>query len=146
VPYIPPGWDEWIVPRGMYNYSVAKWFIDNGPGGATQTVDGYQTDTIGALASQFITRTAPSPEPYFLYTSIVAPHVGWPADPGDPIGADPSFFPSPSVKPVDRDVESSARLSSPALNEADVTDKPVQQPLLTSGATSLRTEAHQQRR
>ena len=32
-PYQPPGWDEWTVPRGMYNYTGDPWYVDKGAGG-----------------------------------------------------------------------------------------------------------------
>src|SRR3712207_6676183 len=66
VPYIPPGWDEWMVPKAMYSYTGSQWFIDNGMGSSTKSVTGYQTDTIGTLASDFISRNAPAEEPFFL--------------------------------------------------------------------------------
>jgi N-acetylglucosamine-6-sulfatase len=145
-PYVPPGWDEWMVPNAMYNYTHDKWFIDNGRGGSVKSIPGYQTDTIGSLASSFVTRNAPAAEPYFLYTSIVAPHGGLPADPDDPVGEDVSYFPTPYVKPVYRNSETGTRITNTAFNEADVSDKPIRPAPLTREEIALLTETHQQRR
>src|SRR5919107_3744740 len=30
IPYVPPGWDEWLVPKGTYDYDGSKWFINKG--------------------------------------------------------------------------------------------------------------------
>jgi len=141
-PYTPPGWDEWMVPQGMYDYAGTRWWLDRGLGGAWSTVPGYQTDTIGSLASDFVLRNAPSDEPFFLYTSIVAPHAGVPADPDDPAG-----FPTPYVKPVYRDALAGSKvLTDPAFNEADVSDKSVRPRPLTSAEIAGLQETAAQRR
>jgi len=140
-PYRPPGWDEWMVPSSMYGYTGTRWYVHRGSGGGYQTIPGYQTDTIGALASDFIARNAPRDEPFFLYTSIVAPHDGLPRDPDDVSG-----FPSPYVKPLYRDRFVDLSNTDPSFNEADVSDKPIRPTPLS--ATEIRgiTEHLQQRR
>src|ERR687890_637642 len=30
IPYVPPGWDEWLVPKGTYEYDWSNWFIGKG--------------------------------------------------------------------------------------------------------------------
>ena len=49
-PYTPPGWAEWMVPKGVFNYTNPKWYINKGLGGSTVDYPGLQTDTMGALA------------------------------------------------------------------------------------------------
>jgi N-acetylglucosamine-6-sulfatase len=140
-PYEPPGWDEWVVPKGMYDYAGSSWYIDKGHGGSYQSIPGYRTDTMGALAADFIARNAPSSEPFFLYTSIVAPHAGSPTDPDDITG-----YPTPYVKPVYRDVFEGLANSDPSFNEADISDKPLKPSLLTSAEITGLTEENSQRR
>ena len=141
IPYQPPGWDEWMVPAGMYNYLTPRWWVNQGMGGSFREVSGYQTDVIGPLASDFVRRNAPRDEPFFLYTNIVAPHAGVPADPDDPADT-----PSPYVKPVYRDRFQCATNTDPSFNEADVSDKPFDTPPLTATQVAGLTEALQQRR
>jgi N-acetylglucosamine-6-sulfatase len=141
VPYVPPGWDEWMVPRGVYNFTYPAWFIKRGTAaGTTQQIPGYQTDTMGDLASDFITRNAPSDEPFFLEVSVVAPHAGLPADPDD------TSIPSTSPKLVYRDAFLGTVNTDPSFNEADVSDKPSKPALLSAQTVAGLTESFQQRR
>ena len=140
-PYKPPGWDEWIVPKGMYNYTGTSWYVDKGAGGSNKSVPGYQTDTMASFASDFIGRNAPSVEPFFLHLSIVAPHAGNPSDPDDISG-----FPSPYVKPVYQDRFEGLANTDPSFNEADVSDKPVKPSPLTSAEIRGLNEHNSQRR
>jgi N-acetylglucosamine-6-sulfatase len=139
-PYKPPGWDEWQVPTAMYGYYGNRWFLDRGNGGSYQTVTGYQTDTLGALAAEFVTRNAPRAEPFYLQLSIVAPHDGLPREADDVPG-----FPSPHVEPAYRDAFAGLTNPDPSFNEADVSDKPLRPAPLS--ATEIRgiTEHYQQR-
>ena len=130
-----------MVPRGVYNYETSRWWVNQGLGGAYRELSGYQTDTLATLASDFIERNAPRTEPFFLLTSIVAPHAGLPADPDDPVGT-----PTPYVKPVYRDRFEGIVNSNPAMNESDVSDKPIVLPPLTAAQIAGVTEALQQRR
>ena len=140
-PYQPPGWDVWMAPRHTYDYTSPAWWIARGTTAEDVSKPGYQTDTMGDLASQFITANAGRAEPYFLYTSIVAPHAGLPADPDDPAG-----IPTPYVKPMYRDAQAGARLDDPAFNEADTSDKPWDPAPLTPAEIAGLNEANAQRR
>lgn len=139
-PYKPPGWDEWMVPSVMYGYYGNRWFVDRGTGGSFQTITGYQTDTLGSLAADFVTRNAPRTEPFYLHLSIVAPHDGLPHDPDDVSG-----FPSPYVEPAYRDDFDTLTNPDPSFNEPDVSDKPVRPGPLSAGEMRGITEHYQQR-
>ena len=141
VPYKPPGWDEWMVPRGTYDYLNEAWSINTGSGPSNKRYPGYQTDTMGQLAESFIRRHASDRDPFFLYTSIVAPHAGNPADPQDPAG-----FPTPFVKPEYRNVFEGRAITDRSFNEADVGDKPVRPSPLRPAEIAGLTEANAQRR
>jgi N-acetylglucosamine-6-sulfatase len=140
-PYRPPGWDEWIVPKNMYGYYNKDWYVRRDAAGGYQSVPGYATDTMGQFAAEFITRNATSTTPFFLYTNLVAPHEGQPADPDDISG-----FPTPFVKPSYRDTFKGLQSTDPSFNEADVSDKPVRPSLLSQAEINGLTEQNAQRR
>ncbi len=140
-PYTPPGWNEWMVPRGTYHFTNAGWYLNRGLGGAYTTIPGYQTATMGTLASNFIKRNAPRTQPFFLWTAIVASHAGNPVDPDDPSG-----FPTPYVDPKYRDARKGQTNTDPSFNEADVSDKPIRPAPLTTTEVAGLTETLQQRR
>ncbi len=91
--YVPPGWTDW---RGSvdsaheagsdYGGSTYHYFD------TTLNVDGelerhrgrYQTRLFGTESEDLIERFASSPNPFFLWSSYVAPHDGWPVEPDDP--------------------------------------------------------------
>ena len=78
-PYIPPGWDRWVVKRNtaaITTYSNFG-FVDQGV--ALQTSDApatYATDLFADHAVDFL-RTAPHDRPFFLYFATSAPHPPW---------------------------------------------------------------------
>ncbi len=117
-PYRPPGWDEWLVPKAMYDYTATGWFLDKGQGGAYTTSRATRPIPWATLAADFIRRNAPRSEPLSLQTSLVAPHAGIPADPDDPTG-----MPTPYVKPAYRDFFEGSTNTDPSFDEADVSDK-----------------------
>jgi N-acetylglucosamine-6-sulfatase len=103
--YVPPGWTDW---RGTID-APPGW---NGPDlgstyryrDTTLNVNGvlrgnpgiYQTRLLGHETSDVIAEAARSPEPFFLWASYVAPHVGMPRegdDPGDVVRADGTVEP-----------------------------------------------------
>jgi N-acetylglucosamine-6-sulfatase len=140
-PYQPPGWDEWMVPKAMYDYTGTRWYVNTGHGGTYKKYHGYQTDTMGALADDFIARNAPKQEPFFLYAALVAPHAGGPAEADDPSG-----IPTPAVADRYRDRFAGLRDADPSFNEADVTDKPIKPSPLSPAEIAGLTEANAQRR
>ena len=141
-PYVPPGWNEWAVPRGVFNYFGSRWVQTTGTALATNVAyPGYQTATLGALSVDFIQRNAPSTEPFFMYTSIVAPHSGNP-DEAD----DPAPYPTPAVEDRYRNDFAGLANNNPSFNEADVSDKPIRPKLLTPTQVAKITEVNAQRR
>lgn len=74
--YIPPGWDEFYSPSSDaaylgYNYTMNM----NGiPETFGSTPEDYITDVLSRTAVNFITRTVPTGEPFFLYIGTYAPH------------------------------------------------------------------------
>ncbi len=139
-PYVPPGWDEWMVPYRMYDYDHPEWWIDRGAVAERVLLSGYQTDTIGSLAADFVRRHASDAQPFFLMTDVVAPHAGTPRDPDDP------SMPTPAVSPAYRNVFAGQPLQDPSFNEADISDKPAQLAPLTPAEIRAEAEVNAQRR
>jgi N-acetylglucosamine-6-sulfatase len=144
LPYRPPGWDDWMMPVGsVYDYRNTSWNID----GVRRTYPGYRTDTMGTLATQFIQSHADDAQPFFLFTSIVAPHAGTPNEPDDPrVVHNTSKFPTPNVSDTYRNDLGKVGNDDPAFNEADVSDKPLRPAPLAAWEIDAIKEVNGQRR
>jgi arylsulfatase A-like enzyme len=131
-----------MVPKGTYAYTGTSWYIKRGGVGAYQSISGYQTDTMGKLSADFVARSSASDEPYFLYTSLVAPHDGLPRT------DDPSWYvnPSPFVKPIYQNSFAGQGTGDPSFNEANINDKPIQFPPLSQSEIDNLVEQNAQRR
>jgi N-acetylglucosamine-6-sulfatase len=78
-PYIPPGWDRWVVKRNTAaSTTYANFgFVDQGVAMQTSDSDAtYATDLFADHAVDFL-RTAPDDRPFFLYFATSAPHPPW---------------------------------------------------------------------
>jgi N-acetylglucosamine-6-sulfatase len=132
---LPPGWTEWHVASAntadkYYNYRLNE----NGTlvqYGATPAQ--YLSDLTTDKAVDFIRRRAPDAaggvRPFFLYVAYLAPHVGTPKEPGDPSMATAVRAPRHKGR-----FAGELLPSSPAFNEANMSDKPASmrsRPLLT---------------
>jgi N-acetylglucosamine-6-sulfatase len=108
--YIPPGWDEWHGWSGIkgseayYNYTLNENGNLKHYGSARRD---YSTDVLTRIASRFISRSATSRSPFFLYFAPRGPHNPWTAAPRD--------LDAFGSKPMPH---------SPNYNEADMSDKP----------------------
>lgn len=123
--YVPPGWDRWVAlalasatgggdSGGYFNYTLS---VDGATVPHGSDPADYSTDVLGGYAADFIA-SAPANAPLLLYFAPRAPH-----SPSTPAPRHASAF--TSLPP----------LSSPNINEADVSDKPSHirsLPLLTS--------------
>ncbi|QNN52848.1 sulfatase family protein [Nocardioides mesophilus] len=93
--YVPAGWTDWIgaVERppdsgyssgGTYDYFHTLFNVN---GRIDDTHKGqYQTNVLGTLARNLVTKYSRGRAPFFLYLSSVAPHHGGPSEAGDPMG------------------------------------------------------------
>ena len=106
--YVPPGWDEWYAVAGGVNYFNYT-LNENG-----QLVrygsdpEAYLTDVLSAKAAEFIRRTTPSAQPFFMYVAPYAPHQ--------------------PATPAPRHAETFLGVTAPrtlSFNEQDVSDKPL---------------------
>ncbi len=118
--YVPPGWDEW-------NASVGKVFryycVTLNQNGVLRRHRGaYQTDLYSRISERFIGENAGAGEPFFLWTSHLAPHIGvTPA--GDDYCTDGSGLPTPAAERHERMFAGMPLPAGPAQNEADMSDK-----------------------
>jgi N-acetylglucosamine-6-sulfatase len=116
--YVPPGWDEWFAftlnPNAYFDYGVTE--RSAAPPRGTRNLwfgsepEDYATDVLAERAVDFIRSSGP--EPFFLYFSPKAPHIGGPMQ---------------DVTPAPRHVGRLDGLEPwrpPSLNEHDVSDKP----------------------
>jgi arylsulfatase A-like enzyme len=143
--YVPPGWTEFYGSweAGAYGFTLNE----NGKKvayGTNHFLGGdpasYNTDVYSRKATDFISRRAPSSDPFFLYVGTFAPHTecGGGLCNSDPRAAprhENAFATQPLPKP-------------PNYNEADVSDKPAQirsQPLITPYAEQKLAQLYRDR-
>ena len=93
----PPGWSQW---KAFQNGSLTN------ENGVRRRRLGYKTDVLAGWATSFI-RSTPRSKPFFLYVATTVPHA-----PAIPAARHAEALPD------------LAPFSSPAFNEADVSDKP----------------------
>jgi N-acetylglucosamine-6-sulfatase len=116
--YVPPGWTEWYaaLQEGAYfNYALSE----NGQivsyGSAPQD---YMTDVQTNKAVDFIQRTAPTQQPFFIYLAPFAPHLqGRDVDTG-------TFMPPIPAPRHQGTFQNEQAPRPPSFNELDVSDKP----------------------
>jgi N-acetylglucosamine-6-sulfatase len=65
---VPPGWDEWFVLMGDPKDGRIN------QDGREIALGGHSTDVFANNASDFIRRSAPGPQPFFVTVGTVAPH------------------------------------------------------------------------
>jgi arylsulfatase A-like enzyme len=105
--YVPSGWDEWYGIVGgptFFNYRLNETgkIVSYG-----SNPEDYLTDVLAEKAADFIRRTAPTGQPFFIYLAPYAPH-----QPADPAPRHLDTFPGVQAP------------RTPSFNEADVSDKP----------------------
>jgi arylsulfatase A-like enzyme len=145
--YIPPGWDVWKAPGTNWSsYKPTTYNVN----GTIVNYSQYQTDLVAGFATSFINQYAPQQQPFFLVTSLLAPHTGSPVEADDPkkvYGTKANAYLTPNVAPAYHDRFASLPLDAdPSFNEADVSDKPVKPALLPDWAVASLREVNAQRR
>jgi N-acetylglucosamine-6-sulfatase len=82
-PYVPPGWNEWYVGGNAYrnlDYTLNENGVVKRYGHAPQD---YLTDVISAKASNFITSSAASRQPFMVEVATYTPHSPYTPAPQD---------------------------------------------------------------
>jgi N-acetylglucosamine-6-sulfatase len=143
---VPPGWTEFHGLESSSTYSFYGYtFNDNGVlHHFGHDLRDFQTNVMTDRALSFIRRRAPSPRPFFLWLTYVAPHTGSPRDFADPPG-----FISAVAGPGDEDAFLGVPAPrTPSFDEADVSDKPRgvrDLPPISPAEAELIDDAHRQR-
>jgi len=138
---VPPGWTDFEGLLGPFTYRFYG-FTMNVNGALETTQLDYQTDAITERAVNFVQRSAG--QPFFLWTTYVAPHAGGPTELEDPVAykstvAAPRHFGAFAGAPLPR---------PPSFNEVDVSDKPPlirNRPRLAPRQIAALTETRRQR-
>jgi N-acetylglucosamine-6-sulfatase len=120
---VPPGWSEWYSAIGfgqsVYNYTLNE----NGTSvqyGARPA--DFKQDVLTRKAVGFVNRRALEVQPFFLWLTYTAPHVGGPEPyPNPPFDCDGTAKPAPRHAHA---FDSEPLPKPPNFNEADVSDKP----------------------
>jgi N-acetylglucosamine-6-sulfatase len=142
-PRVPPGWSEWYAAapddqnaaitddQKVYNYTLNE----NGTSVhyGTDPAD-FKQDVLTGKAVDFVNRRAPQAQPFFLWLTYTAPHIGFPdPNPNPPFNCDGAAKPAPRHAHA---FDSEPLPRPPNFNEADVSDKPAairNLPLLSAG-------------
>ncbi len=108
-----PDWSYFAVPvKQIYNYRANSFAID----GRFHTDSSYREVYQRRLFLSRVTAWAPSPRPFFVLYSALAPHRSGP-------GADEGTGP-PQVQSLHRGFDPSRLRIAPSVGETDVSDKP----------------------
>ena len=144
-PPVPPGWSEWhaaaspppiTTPKELDTISAYNYMLDENGISVRYGQDpaDFKQDVLTRKAVGFLNRRAPKAQPFFLWLTYTAPHVGGP----DP-NPNPPFNCQGAAKPAPRHAhafDSEPLPRPPNFNEADVSDKPAairNLPRLTAG-------------
>lgn len=117
---VPPGWDDWwgLVDPSTYSY-WGYTINQNGTPRTYGTTDAdYSTTVLGNHVTDTIRSRAGNPQPFFLWYTPIAPHLGT-RYPGDKY----VMFPWPESKYI-RTLESQTLPRDPSFNALDVSSKP----------------------
>jgi N-acetylglucosamine-6-sulfatase len=132
-PPVPPGWSEWIAAapydQRVYNYPLNEngTLVNYG-----QNPADFKQDVLTRKAVDLVNRRAPKAQPFFLWLTYTAPHVGGPPNPNPPANCQVAAKPAPRHAHA---FDSEPLPRPPNLNEANVSDKPAQirnRPLLSA--------------
>lgn len=114
-----PGWDIWNPTiRGVYRYYNYRMYDDGHPRDYPYA---YNPDLVGWKTVAYIKRFARKDQPFFIWSSQVAPHGA--CVPKDELSCWQPPVPPKRYARAFADVESPS-VSDPSYNEADVSDKP----------------------
>lgn len=111
--HVPTGWDEWYAVAGGVNFFNYR-LNENGEVVAYgNNPEDYLTDVLAEKGADFIQRTAPTGQPFFMYLAPFAPHSAAGSNTATPAPRHEDAFP---------DVQAPR---TPSFNETDISDKPL---------------------
>lgn len=121
---VPPGWTEWFTALSPIQKPYEYRLNENGevvPYGAQRR--DFKGDVFTAKALDFISRRAPSPQPFFIQVSYTAPHIVGPGPHPNPPGRRCNRASQPAPRHA-RAFRDEVLPRPPSFNERDVQDKP----------------------
>jgi N-acetylglucosamine-6-sulfatase len=128
-PPVPPGWSEWYATAGGLNPEENAFRFYDYKLNQNGTVlsyghdpTDYKQDVLTRKAVSFVNRRAPKAQPFFLWLTYTAPHIGGP-DPNPQPPANCKYAPKPAPRHAQA-FDSEPLPKPPNFNEADVSDKP----------------------
>lgn len=117
--HVPAGWTDWRVPTvGAYHYRSFTVNADGTLVRRQQYQSAWTADTVSALVREY----AEDDAPFFVWSGFLAPHVGGPREPDDPVGE--GAVGTPAVEDRYRDTEPGGLPPKPSRAEGDLSDKP----------------------
>ena len=132
-PAVPRGWSEWHAAapddQQLYRYRLNNngTVVKKG-----QSPADFKQDVLTRKAVDLVGRRAPRSQPFFLWLTYTAPHIGGPdPSPNPPFDCQGAPIPAPRHAHA---FDSATLPKPPNFNEADVSDKPAEirnRPLLT---------------
>jgi len=146
--YVPPGWDDWNAAVAPWTYAYFHQRLSEN-GEVVRYPERYSSFLYADKTAEFVEESMDGDEPFFLWTSFVAPHNGGPEDPDDP-RAETSDAPGTPSMPLEyRDLFAGWPLPQPrSVAERDLSDKPGyirNSPPVDRRRARWLTEVHQQR-
>jgi arylsulfatase A-like enzyme len=122
-PAVPPGWSEWYAgapdDQDVYDYTLNENGVLVHYG---EMAADFKQDVLTGKAVDLVNRRAPAAQPFFLWLTYTAPHIGHPSP-----SPNPPFDCGAVAKPAPRHAhafDSEPLPRPPNFNEADVSDKP----------------------
>jgi arylsulfatase A-like enzyme len=131
-PLVPRGWSEWYASANqkVYGYTLDE----NGTlVKYRQNPAAFKQDVLTRKAVDFVDRRAPKAQPFFLWLTYTAPHIGEPPDPHPPHNCRKAAIPAPRHAHA---FDTEPLPKPPNFNEANVSDKPAairKRPRLSAG-------------
>jgi N-acetylglucosamine-6-sulfatase len=131
-PLVPRGWSEWYASANqkVYGYTLDEngTLVKYG-----QNPAAFKQDVLTRKAVALVNRRAPKAQPFFLWLTYTAPHIGEPPDPNPPFNCRAAARPAPRHAHA---FDSEPLPRPPNFNEANVSDKPAairNRPRLSAG-------------
>ena len=127
--YVPPGWDYWQALLDPTTYRVYDYKLLNSVSSSIEVYpDIYQTETLTAKATNFITLASADGAPFFLWVNPLAPHAeDLPETIACNVDTGLASVPIFTIRPASAHAGLADGIELPknsSFNEADIDDKP----------------------
>ena len=111
--YVPPGWSDWRATVDPTTYNFVRPTI-NANGTNVRHAE-YSTTLFSDLTTAMLSKPRRKTRPWYMWVNYVAPHVGGPTAPDDPVNTHPSDpRPVKTTTPAKRDQNTFRHLKLPS--------------------------------